>query len=163
MADEVERPTVAVEPEQKGGNLLPAGAISDDHAIDGAVILDLRHGVAGSGLVGKANALGDDAVEADHLEPLEPLLRELGILRHRREREALRETLELLAALRERALVDRLAVPEKNVEHDVARRRLSGQLSNARLGGVKAILHRVELELAVKLDDDLAVEGRMRR
>ncbi len=123
----------------------------------------LRDGVTGTGLVRKVDALRDHAVEADHLEPLEPLLRQLGVLRDRREREALRESFELLAALGERALVDRLAVPEKDVEHDVACWGLRRKLSDARLGRVQTILHRVELELAVELDDDLAIERRVRR
>ena len=99
---------------------ISAGAVADDHAVDGAVVLDLGHGVACAGFVRKVNPLCDHPIETDHLEALEPLLRKLRILRDRRKREPLRETLELFAALGERARVDRLAVPEEDVEHDVA-------------------------------------------
>src|SRR5205085_2958125 len=147
------------EAEKQARDFLPARPVPDDHAVAGAVMFHLRDGVARAGFVWKVDALRDHAVGPGHLDALEPLLRQLRILRDRRKRKALRKTLELLAALREGALVDRLAVPEKDVEHDVARRRLGGQLSYARLRGMQAVLHRIELELAVELDDDLSVEG----
>src|SRR5205814_3991220 len=88
---------------------------------------------------------------------------ERGIRRERRTRKARRDPLGLLAALGERTFVDRRAVPQKDVERDVARRRLGRELSDSRLGWVQAHLHGVELEPAVELDDDLTVERGMRR
>ena len=55
----------------------PAGlvpAVAGDHAVGGALVLDLEHGPL-VGLVGAVQRLGDDAVEAGALELLEPVLR----------------------------------------------------------------------------------------
>ena len=124
VSDEVERAIVAIQTEEQARDPPTAGAIADDDAVHRAVMLDLRHGLARSGLVGKVEALCDHAIEPDDLEPLEPLPRHRCILRDRREREPLRALLELDASLSEPTLVQRLAVPEQDVEHDVARRRL---------------------------------------
>ena len=73
--------------------------------------------------------------------------------------ETLADSLELGSALLERLLVDRLAFPEQEVEHDEVRRDLCGQLAHARLRRMKPHLHRVEVQHAVAGDHDLAVEG----
>ena len=62
------------------------------------------------------------------------------------------------APLLERLLVDRLAVPEQQVEDDEVGRDLRRQLAHARLRRVQPHLHRVEVEDAVACDHDLAVE-----
>ena len=59
--------------------------------------------------------------------------------------------------------MQRLALPEQDVEHDELSRDLRGQLPDPALRGVQPHLHRVELELALLCDDDLAVERRVRR
>jgi hypothetical protein len=59
--------------------------------------------------------------------------------------------------------VDRLALPQQHVERDVLGRDFGGKLADAALGRVKPKLHRVEIEAAVLLDHDLAVQGRPRR
>src|SRR5436305_1228417 len=85
------------------------------------------------------------------------------IFRDRGKREALRYAFALLPPVGERALVDRLTVPQKDVEGDVARRRFRRELANPGLGWMQAHLHRVELEPAVQLDDNLAIQRRVRR
>src|SRR5207302_564622 len=72
-------------------------------------------------------------------------------------------SLEFRPALLERLLVDRLAFPEQEVEHDEVRRDLRGELAHARLRRMQPHLHRVEVEYAVAGDHDLAVQGRVRR
>src|SRR5258708_3507484 len=126
-------------------------------------MLHLDDRLARSGLVREIRALTDDAVEADHLEPLEPALGERPIRRLRRQRERRRALLELDAALLERAVVDRLAVPEEDVEGDEGRRRLLREPADARLRGMEPHLHGVEVERALALDHDLAVERGVRR
>jgi len=73
--------------------------------------------------------------------------------------EALGDALELSSPLLERLLVDRLAVPEQEVEDDEVGRDLCGQLAHARLRRVQAHLHGVEVEHTVACDHDLAVQG----
>ncbi len=55
------------------------------------------------------------------------------------------------------------AVPHQDVERDEPCGDLGREPADAALGGVKAHLHRIEVEDAVPLDDDLAVERRPRR
>jgi hypothetical protein len=104
-------PSVVVEAEQEArdplGLLAPGDA--DDHAVRRLVALHLDDGLARAGHVRGAQALGDDAVEASDVEPLEPVARNLRI--PRRGRDLVGEPLDALAALRERQLVHRLAVP----------------------------------------------------
>ena len=81
-----------------------------------------------------------------------------AVARRGRELEALRAALEPCSALGER-LVPRLdALPDENVERDEPRRDLRRELVHAALGRMEPRLHRVEVEDAVPLDDDLAVE-----
>ena len=55
--------------------------------------------------------------------------------------------------------MDRLAVPEQQVEDDEVGRDLRGELAYARLRRMQSHLHRIEVEHAVPGDHDLAVEG----
>ena len=55
------------------------------------------------------------------------------------------------------------ALPDEHVERDEPSRDLGRELVHAALGRVQPRLHRVEVEDAVALDDDLAVERRERR
>ena len=71
--------------------------------------------------------------------------------------------LELGAPLLDRPLVHRLSLPEQQVECDERRRDLGGQLLHAALGRMQPHLHRVEVELALARDHDLAVERRVGR
>ena len=59
--------------------------------------------------------------------------------------------------------MDRLALPQQDVERDEGRGRLGRELADPRLRGMEAVLHRVEVEVALALDDDLAVERGVRR
>ena len=164
-ADVVDLSVVAVEAEQQRrdavGPRLPAHA--DDDAVGGLLRLHLHDAVARAGEVREVAALRDHAVEADRLEAVEPAERLVAIARRGGELEPLRAPLEPRAALRER-LVPRLdALPHEDVERDEACGDLRGQPVHAALGGMQPHLHRVEVEDAVALDDDLAVERRERR
>ena len=55
-----------------------------------------------------------------------------------------------------------LALPQQHVERDERRGCLRGELAYTRLRGMKAVLHRVEVEASFPLDDDLAVERGVR-
>ena len=162
-ADVVELAVVVVEAEQErcemGGLRLPADA--DDHAVRGLVRLDLHHRLAGAGKIGQVEALGDHAVEPDRVEAVEPPLGCAGVARRRRDRE--RQLLERCSPLLERLLVDRLALPEQDVEGDELRRDLGGEPADAALGRVEPHLHRVEVEPSAALDHDLAVDRRVGR
>ena len=76
-----------------------------------------------------------------------------------RELEALRAALEARAPLRQRLAPGLDALPDEDVERDEARGNLGRQLVDAALGRMEPHLHRVEVEDAVALDDDLAVES----
>src|SRR3954468_6052040 len=164
-ADVIDLAVVAVQTEQQRRDprrlLLPANA--DDHAVGGLERLHLQHAVARARQVRQAELLRDYSVQAGRLEAVEPALRDVGVERGRREPEAVAELLDLRAALLERFLVDRLAVPEQHVEDDEFGRDLRRELADARLGRVPSRLHRVEVEHAVARDHDLPVEGRVRR
>src|ERR671937_114061 len=71
--------------------------------------------------------------------------------------------LELGAPLLQRQLVQRLALPAEYVEGDELRGNLRGQLADPALCRMPPQLHRVEVQHAVALDHDLAVERRVRR
>src|SRR5207237_5410577 len=119
---------------------------------------------ARAGEVGEAEALRDHAVEPRRLDALEPVLGGRQVARERREADAFRRALrELGATLLERAAPHLVAVPEQEVEDDVLRRDLRRELADAALGRVQSHLHGVEVEVPLALDDDLAVERRVRR
>src|SRR2546425_8748528 len=162
VADEVERAVVTEEAQQQGGDPRTARPVAHDHAVGGLVVLDLRDRVARPGPVREVEALRDHAVEPDDLQALEPMRRDRGVARDRREPEAGGLALELRAAVGEGPLVHGLAAPEEDVERDVGGRRLRGELADPRLRGVQAHLHRVEVESPAELDDDLSVERRVR-
>ena len=110
------------------------------------------------GRYGSPEPLRDDAVEPGGLEPVEPALRLGEVAAVRRQLEPLRLPLELLAPLLERQLVQLLALPEQDVEGDELRRDLGRELADPALGRVEPELHRVEVELPLLRDHDLAVE-----
>src|SRR5439155_1623698 len=89
---------------------------------------DLDDAVARPGQIRQAESFCDHAVEPCRLEPFQPLARLLRIARDRRELKAVGPALELGAALLERQLVHRLALPEQDVEGDVARGQLVEEL-----------------------------------
>src|SRR5205807_8152249 len=64
-------------------------------------------------------------------------------------------------ALLERLLVHGVAVPEQEVDEDERGRALARELPHAALRRMEPHLHRVEIELPVPLDHDLAVQGRV--
>ena len=74
-SDVVDLAVVAVEAEEEGGDpvgaRLPADA--DDDAVGRLLGLHLHDAVAGAGEVWRVATLGDDSVETDRLEALEPL------------------------------------------------------------------------------------------
>src|SRR5205823_9024743 len=137
VADEVERAILAIQTEQETRDLLATRAVADDDAVDRAVVFDLLHSVPRAGHVREIGTLCDDAVEAEHLEPLEPHLGLVDIARDLRELEALRVLFEECAPLRQWSLMDGLTVPEQHVEGDEARRDLTRQLADPRLGGMQ--------------------------
>ena len=94
------------------------------------MVLDLLHSVPRAGHVREIGTLRHDAVEAEHLEPLEPHLGLVDIARDLRELEALDVLFEECATLRQRLLVKRHAVPEQHVEGDEPRRDLTGQFAD---------------------------------
>ena len=166
VADEVELAVVAVETEQQRRDpalTLVAPAEADDHAVGGAIRLHLDYAFAGTRQVGLLEPLCDDPVEAGLVEPLEPALRLLGVELGGREAEALRLALELTTPLGQRQLVQRLALPDEDVEGDELGRDLRREPLDPALRRVEAHLELVELEPAVARDDDLAVEGGLRR
>src|SRR5437763_2020472 len=165
-ADVAELAVVVVEPEEARrdpalGLRLPAHA--DDHAVRGPVRLHLDDALAGAGEIRQPVPLGDHAVEAGRLEPVQPLLRSVSGARDRRELEALAATLELSPPFLERPAPHLVAVPEQEIEGDELRRDLAGEAPDTALRRVEPHLHRVEVEHAVPLDHDLAVQGRVGR
>ena len=158
-ADVVDLAVVAVEAEQQrrepGRLLLPAHA--EDDAVRGLVLLDLDDGLARAGPVREPEPLRDHAVEAAESSESSQPCAARAVAGRGREAEA-RERLDAPAALLERELVHRLAVPEQHVEDDELGGDLGRQPPDPRLGRVQAHLHRVEVEPAVAGDHDLAVE-----
>ena len=141
---------------------LPAHA--DDDAVGRLVRLHLHDAVARARQIRQAELLRDHAVEARRLQCLQPRAALLDVVGHGRERRHLpRRRSSSRAPLLDRLLVHRLALPEQQVERDERRRDLGRQLAHAALGGMEAHLHRVEVELAVARDHDLAVERRVGR
>src|SRR5439155_13286485 len=166
MADEVELALVAVEPEQQRRDApiaLVAPAEANDHAIGGLVRLHLDDAVARAREVWQVRPLGDHAVEARLRQVFQPAPALLGVTRDRRERELLRLPLQLSPPPLQRQLVHGLALPDEQVERDVLRWDLRRELPDPALGRVQPELQRVEGELPVLLDDDLSVQGRLRR
>src|SRR5437868_2616427 len=58
--------------------------------------------------------------------------------------------------------MDGLTVPEQHVEGDEARRDLTRQLADPRLGGMQPHLHEIELQPPLLLDHDFSIERRVR-
>jgi len=142
------------------GALLAPGDAYDD-AVGGLLALHLEDAVTRPREVGQSGSLRDHPVEARDLEPVEPALCDGEIAGRRRDRE--RKLLDAFAPLLERQLVHGLAVPEEDIEGDEVRGDFRGELLHPALCGMEAHLQRVEVESAVALDDDLAVQGRARR
>src|SRR5439155_23112189 len=89
VADEVET-VVVVEAEEDGRDptlRLLAPAEADDRAVGGLVLLDLDDAVARARQIREPEALRDHAVEAGHLEALEPAPCDLGVPRSGRDLE----------------------------------------------------------------------------
>jgi len=162
-ADVVQFAVVAVQAEEQRrepfGLLLPADA--DDHAVRRLVRLYLDNALARPREVRKAEALGDHTIEPGSLETVDPLAGDRDVARRRGDRE--RQLLERRPPLLQRLLVQRLALPEQDVERDELRRDLGGELAHAALGRMEPHLHRVEVEAAAPLDHDLAVDRRVGR
>ena len=156
----VEPAVVPVEPEEQCRDLLrlvlPPDA--DDHGVGRLVRLHLGDRLPGARPVRVVEPLRDHAVEAGGLEGVEPLGCRFRVERAGGEPEALRELLQLSSALLQGELVQRLALPEENVERDELGRDLLRQPVDSALGRVEPHLHRVEVEDAVPSDHDLAVE-----
>ena len=137
---------LVVEPEEQRGEprrlLLPADA--DDDAVRRLLGLHLHDAVARAGEIRQVAPLGDDPVETDRLEPLEPFDRLVQIARGGRELETLRDSPELRPPLRERLLPDLFALPDQHVEGNESRGDLRGQLSHAgsRPGGAASAWRR---------------------
>ena len=146
VADEIDLPVLAVQAEEQRrdpafGLLAPAEA--DDHAVGRLVLLDLDHTLARAREVGEPLRLRDHAVEPGRFEPVEPALRVLLVGRVRGDGEALGLALELLATLLERELVERLALPEQDVEGHEPGGYLRGQFARgSRQGGAASASRR---------------------
>src|SRR6185503_18083100 len=93
----------------------------------------------------------------------EPALALLAVARGRRERELLRLPLQLPPPPLQGQLVDGLALPDEQVEGDVFRGNLCREPPDPALRRVEPQLQRVEVELPLLLDDDLAVQRRLGR
>ena len=161
MTDEVELPVVVIDAEQERRDALVglvAPPEADDHAVRCLVLLHLLHGLARAGQVRHVEPLRDHAVEPSRLERAEPLLCRRGLTREGRQAKFLGAPLELATALLERLLPDGVAVPEQQVERNELGGDLCRQFADARLGGVQAQLHRIEVEPPVARNHDLAVE-----
>ena len=161
----VERAVVVEQPEQQRPDvrarpvLVPAEP--GDHAIGRALVLDLEHRPLAR-LVRRIEALGDDAVEAGALEPVEPVGGRRPVARRgrqvdRRGRLA-QDRLEAGAALGLRHVAEVLVAERQQVPGDERRGRFGGQHVDPRRRRVDAQQQRLEVERAVAGDDDLAVE-----
>jgi hypothetical protein len=145
-------PVVGVEAEEERRDLRPpAGfeAHACHDAVRGLVRLHLHDALARAGQIGEAEPLGDHPVEPRRLEGLQPVSCRVDVVGDGRERDPVGDLLELGTSLLDRPLVHGLALPQQEVEGDVRRRDLGGELSHAALGGVEPRLHRIEVELAV--------------
>ena len=165
-ADVVERALVVVQPEQQRADvrarpvLVPAEA--GDHAVGGALVLDLEHRPL-AGLVRRVEPLGDDAVEPGALEPLEP------VRRRWRDRAwpgsggpaawPRRGRPRAVRGARPAGTARRSSSPSASRSHAT---KLAGDClgehPDPRGGRVDAQQERLEVERAVTRDDDLAVE-----
>ena len=131
-------------------------------AVGGALVLELEHRPLAR-LVGRVEALGDDAVEARPFEPVEPVHRLGPIERGRgqvdRRRGCGQDRLEPAASLRLGHRPQVVVAEGEQIPGDEARRRFGGEHPNARLGRMDAQEQGVEIEPAVGAGDDhLAVE-----
>ena len=129
-----------------------------DDAVGRLVRLHLDDAVARAGEIRQPEPLRHHAVEAGGLQRLQPRASLFHVGGDGGEGDAAADALQLGAALLDRPFVHRLPVPEEQVEGDEDRRDLRRQLADAALGRMQPHLHRVEVELAVAGDDDLAVE-----
>ena len=165
-ADVVEPAVVAIQAEQQRRDL-PSGRPSSGSptTTQSAVLCSftLTTPSREPGRYGSTEPLRDHAVEPERLEALEPRRAPRRRRASRARAESPSRRLDARAALLERQLPDRLAVPEQHVEDDELGRDLGRELPDARLGRMQAHLHRVEVERAVARDHDLAVERRARR
>jgi hypothetical protein len=161
----VERAGAVVEAEQERADELVLAVLvpaePGDDAVRGARVLDLEHRALAR-LIGERVGLGHHAVEPGALEALEPVGGDGAIARHRRDvdrrLDAGEGLLEAGAALGLRAFAEVLVAEREQIPRDVARGVLGGEHLHARCGGVDAQEHRLEVELAVVRDHDLAVE-----
>ncbi len=161
-ADVVDLAVVAIQAEEQRrdavGLRLPTH--SDDDAVGRFLRLHLHHSVARTGEVCDVAAFRDDPVEADRLEAVEPVQGLVTVSGGWGELEAVRASLQPRPPLRERLVPGLSAFPDEDVEGDEARRDLRRQFVDPALGWMETHLHGVEVEDAVALDDDLAVECR---
>src|SRR5262249_16854657 len=119
-ADVVEPAVVAVEAEQQRRDLLLALALpaqADANAVGRLLLLDLHDALARAREVRQPELLRHDPVQTHRLEPVEPSTCSRDVARPWRDPKAL-ERLDAFAALLQRLLPDRLAVPEQDVEDD---------------------------------------------
>src|SRR5438270_11383971 len=162
-ADVVEQSVVPVEPEQQRTDFLLLFRIAEaaDDAVSGALLFDFDHRPLARAVV-LVGALGDHAVERA-AAALEPAERDVAVAGHWRQLETWRhvgtkETLQLLAASRERFGGEILAVELEKVEHHQLRRSFVRQLAHAALGRMQPQLQRLERQNIGDGDDQLAVE-----
>ena len=142
-----------------GSVLVPAEP--GDHAVGGALVLDLEHRPL-AGLVDAVESLGHDAIEAGTLEPVEPVRRRRAIQRRRRQvdrrRRATEHGLQPRPSLAQRRVAQVLVADGQQVPGDERRGARLGQHLHPRRGRVDAEEQRLEVEHAVVRDDDLAVQ-----
>ena len=132
-----------------------------DDAVGGALVLDLEHRPLAR-QVRAVQPLGDDAVQAGALEPVEPVRGEGAVPGRGRQVDgrlgAREDLLQPRPALALGHVAEVLVVEREQVPCDEARRALLGEHLHARRGRVDAQQERLELERAVAGDHDLAVE-----
>jgi hypothetical protein len=136
--------------------------VAGDDAVGGAHVLDLEHHPLVR-LVRQVERLGDDAVESGALELVEPPQGDVAVGRGRRDvhgRTGVRQRLlERPAPVGERLCQQRPVAEREQVERHEMRRRLFREEPNAAVGGVDALLERLELEPFARgvWHDELAV------
>ncbi len=175
-ADVVELAMIVVQAEQQRADfpaLLGVAEAADD-AVGGADALDLDHAGALAGCVLAVEALGDNAVEPMGGAAADPALRGGKVGSRRRKMNASlargrfeigsREFLERHATGGERLGGKRLPFfGQKEIEDEIGAGRLLGEFPDAAFRGMDSLEERVEVEAAMRADDDFAIEHELAR
>ena len=131
----VQHTGIVVEAEQQRADALAVfvEAVARDRAVARALVLHLQH-CALPGTVRVLEWLGDDTVESRALEATEPVRREVTIARRGRQvdrrRRAAEQQCEPSPTLAERCLEQRVVSEREEIERDVRRGHLGGELAD---------------------------------